>query len=155
MLLLTFGVSGCRYALEVQRVVEVVPRIPLRPIPHAPGYVAGLFNHGGAVVPVLDLGCLLDGAACAARLSTRIIVVNYPLPDRRVVLLGVIAEQVTELREAREDQVRSQPVPPAHAPYLGPILQFGEEMIQLIVIEQLMPDTLRDALYGGMLGLPS
>ncbi len=155
MLLLTFGVAGCRYAVDVRRVVEVVPRIPLRPIPHAPAFVAGLFNHGGAVVPVIDLGQLLTEKVCPPRLSTRVIVVDYPVVGQGTALLGLVAEDVTDLRLIHDEQVSVQPIPPAHAPYLGPILQVGEELIQMIVIERLLADSLRDMLFGGMLGLPS
>lgn len=155
MLLLTFGVAGCRYAVDVQRVVEVVPRIPVRPVPHAPAYVSGLFNHGGAVVPVLDLGRLLHESPCSSRLSTRIIVVEYPLPQHQKAALGLVAEHVTELRLVRDDQAVTTMAPPAHAPYLGSIVQMGDELVQMIVVERLLPDALRDALFGGMLGPPS
>jgi chemotaxis-related protein WspB len=135
--------------------VEVVPRIPLRPIPHAPPFVAGLFNHGGIVVPVIDLGQLLDGRACVARLSTRVILVDYPATGKGAEFLGLVAEDVTDLRVVRDSQVSAQPTPPPTAPYLGPILQVGEELVQIIVIERLLPDDLRETLFGGMLGLPS
>ncbi len=155
MLLLTFGVSGCRYAVDVHRVVEVVPRIPLRPIPHAPAFVTGLFNHGGAVVPVLDLGQLLSDRISPARLSTRVIVVDYPVEGRGTALLGLIAEDVTDLKPIRDEQMSVQSIPPVHAPYLGPILQVGEELVQMIVVERILVDSLRDMLFCGMLGLPS
>ena len=76
MLLLTFRAAESLYAVDVARVVEVVPRIDLRRLPHAPAFLAGVFDYRGVVVPVVDLGILLGSDACADRLSTRIILVD-------------------------------------------------------------------------------
>src|SRR5271170_2284779 len=76
MLLLTFTAGANRYAVDVARVVELIPRVELRPVPHAPAFLAGLLGYRGKVVPVVDLGVLLDAPPCPDRLSTRIILVN-------------------------------------------------------------------------------
>ena len=64
------------HAIDVARVVEVVPRINLRRLPHAPCFLAGVFDYRGKVVPVVDLGVLLGSESCRDQLSTRIILVN-------------------------------------------------------------------------------
>jgi chemotaxis-related protein WspB len=138
MLVLTLGVGESRYALDVRRVVEVLPRIPLRPVPHADAHLAGLFNHGGAVVPVVDLGLLLGGEACALRLSTRIILVEYPGRDGRAVRLGLIAERVTELRESPE--VADAGGGAARAPYLGPMVILSDGLFQMLRVERILPE---------------
>ena len=73
MLALAFHVGKDRFALRCADVVEVVPRVALRALPHAPAYIPGMFTYRGAVVPVIDLGLLMWGQPCADRLSTRII----------------------------------------------------------------------------------
>ena len=76
MLLLTLAAGANRYAIDVARVVEVIPKVELRAVPHAPVFVAGLLDYRGKVVPVLDLCLLLGIAASQDRLSTRIILVD-------------------------------------------------------------------------------
>ena len=67
MLLLVFRVAGDPYAIEATRVVEVVPRVELRALPHArPEALAGLFRYRGQMVPVIDLGVLLGSRAKSA-----------------------------------------------------------------------------------------
>lgn len=61
MLLLVFQVAGESYAVEANRVIEVVPRVDLRRLPHAPAALAGLLRYRGQVVPVIDLGVFLAG----------------------------------------------------------------------------------------------
>ena len=70
MLVLTFRVAEVPYAVAVRRVVEVVPRVGLAGVPHAPGYLAGLLRCRGGAVPVVDLGLLMGGPACGTG-STR------------------------------------------------------------------------------------
>ena len=76
MLLLTFRAAENLYAIDVTRVVEVVPRVNLRRLPHAPHFLAGVFDYRGTVVPVIDLGVLLGSESCRDRLSTRTILVD-------------------------------------------------------------------------------
>jgi chemotaxis-related protein WspB len=78
MLYLLFQVGSDQYALEAVRVVEVVPLLGLTKIPRAPKGVAGLFNYRGRPVPAVDLCELALNKPAEERLSTRIIIVNYP-----------------------------------------------------------------------------
>lgn len=147
MLMLTFDVNGCRYAVDVARVVEVVPRIALRPIPHAPPFLAGLFDLGGRMVPVVDLGVRLGGEPCRPRLSTRIVVAE----DAAGRLLGLIGERVTELRAGPEGLRDDRAAALDGAPYLGPIVPLGGDLVQAIRVDGLLPGDLRETLYGAML----
>ena len=47
MLVLTFEVDGNPFAIPVAKVVEVVPRVALRPVPHAPDCFLGCFATAG------------------------------------------------------------------------------------------------------------
>jgi chemotaxis-related protein WspB len=136
MLLLTFMVHGEPYALDVAGVIELVPRVELRAIPHAPAYLAGLLGYRGEVVPVIDLGLLLGTSPGADRLSTRIILVKST-PDGQnregdARLLGLIAERVIDLVEVAPEQVTPTPVHLARAPYLGAIARTDRGFVPLI-----------------------
>jgi chemotaxis-related protein WspB len=139
MLVLTLAIGRGRYAIDVRRVIEVVPRIPLRPVPHAEAHIAGLFNHGGAVVPVVDLGVLMAVGPCPPRLSTRIILVEYPAPDRTPVRVGLIAERTTELLEAPSPTEHGPIGAEARVPYLGPLIVMGDEMVQMLWVDRILP----------------
>jgi chemotaxis-related protein WspB len=153
MLCLLFQVAGCKYAVEVARVTQVVPRIALRMLPQAPPYIAGLFDHGGQVVPVIDLGVLFGGLPCEERLSTRMILVDVPGAGgdgaRR---LGLIAEHVTEIRptpmesldEAADESDGSRPV-------LGRVVRLNGELVQMVRVRNLLADDVRDRLFGTVL----
>ncbi len=63
MLVLTFRVDQIVYAVPVSQVIEVVPRVALRQVPHAPGCFLGLLHYRGGAVPVVDLGLLMGSVA--------------------------------------------------------------------------------------------
>ena len=147
MLLLMFRVAGDLYAVAAERVVEVVPRIELRPIPHAPESLAGLFNYRGKAIPVIDLGLLLSTAACIDRLDTRVILVEEP-GEARGRLVGVVAENVSDVATVRDDDVVLPAMNMAEAPYLGPVVRTDRGLIQVISVEKVLPEALREAIFG-------
>lgn len=136
MLALTFSVGESRYAVDVRRVVEVVPRIDLQPVPSASGCIAGMFDHAGTVVPVVDLGCLLGKEPCPRRLSTRIVLVESPQAGS-TGLIGLVAEHVTELRELPDDDGSPAPVATSAGAALGPIVSRDDGLIQILRVDAL------------------
>src|SRR5689334_12208229 len=96
MLFLLFQFGKDCYALEARQVAQVVPLVHLKQFPRAPQGVAGAFNYRGDLVPVLDLKQMALGQPSALCLSTRIILVNCPMPGGESRLIGLIAERATE-----------------------------------------------------------
>lgn len=138
MLMLLFYIGDDRYALECRQVVEVVPRVALKKVHHAPDYIAGLFNYRNLIVPVMDLCHLIRGVPCRPNLSTRIILVNYPDRDQTIQVLGLMAERVTETLNKPETEFVPGITVDA-APYLGKLIKDEQGMIQCIRLEYLLP----------------
>ena len=131
MLVLTFQVDGIPYAVPVSQVIEVIPRVELRPVPHAPRSLLGLLHYRGGAVPVVDLGLLLGATPCVERLDTRILLVRAVLGgggDR----LGLVAERVNELVEVDADRPAMASFEMLHAPYLGRVFETTAGLLQLI-----------------------
>jgi chemotaxis-related protein WspB len=150
VLYLLFQLGKDRYALEASRVVEVIPLLTLRQIPKAPRGIAGVFSYHGHPVPALDLCDLTLGQPASERLSTRVIIVNYPNESGTTHLLGLIAERATDVmrREAR-DFIDSG-VRVAEAPYLGPVLMDGQRSIQLVLEQRLLSEPVRKLLFSNL-----
>ena len=51
MLLLTFNAGANRYAIDSSRVVELIPKVDIRSIPHAPPYLVGLLATAARSFP--------------------------------------------------------------------------------------------------------
>lgn len=147
MLMLQFQAGGERYSLDIAKVIEVAPLILLRKVPHAAPEVSGIFNYRGALVPVIDLTCLLTGEPSQQRMSTRIILVPYEGDDGRSHVLGMLAESVTEMVRCQPSDLHAPVVAVSDAPYLGDILFDKRGSIQVIEIEKLLTKELLFSLF--------
>jgi len=150
MQLLTFTVGPELYAVASRTVVEVLPLVPARPIPHMPPFVRGVFSYRGRLVPLVDLGLLLLGRPLHERLSTRVIVVGRPAdPSNHAAaapLLGVVAENVVSFCTADATTPSLPAWHVADAPYLDRVLRIDGRTVQLIATEHLLPAALAAAL---------
>lgn len=145
MLYLLFQLGKDRYALEANRVVEVVPLLPLKKIPGAPRGIAGLFVYRGQPVPALDLCMLTLDRPARDLLSTRIIIVRSGQTSQQQPL-GLIAECATEtLRRDRTDFVHAGMNLPS-TPFQGSVLIENGRVIQLLDADRLVSDAVRERL---------
>ena len=139
MQLLTFSVAGQAYAIESRQVIEVLPAVAARSVPHTPDFIRGVFTYRGRLVPLLDLGLRLAAATLADRLSTRVIVVDLPGRPAGSNLLGLVAENVISICSSADAEAWLPPLDLRDAPFLGRILRIGGRTIQLIIPDQLLP----------------
>jgi chemotaxis-related protein WspB len=169
MLLLCLQAGPNRYAIVAKRVIELVPSVPLRPLPHAPSFLSGLLGYRGHVVPVIDLGSLFCGVPCRNCLSTRIILVNDAPNDHNqehailsaasekqfqkpsdltpgMNILGLIGEQVSDLTDVEPERFMATPVQLPQLPFLDAIVQTDDGILQLIAVERI-----REAALSGHL----
>jgi chemotaxis-related protein WspB len=153
MQLLTFSIGGHPYAIESRRIVELLPLVAARPLPHMPPCVRGLFTYRGRLLPLVDLGLLLGAGTAPDLLSTRVIVVSLDhdaeagIPVRqRGRQLGLVAEQVISIQSTDGTAAILPHLKLASAPYLGAVYRLGRVTIQVLDIDRLLPDDLRDGL---------
>ena len=147
MLCLIFQTKLGRFAVNVQKIAELTPLVGLSSLPLAPDYVAGLMDYRGQATPVIDLGILLGGKRSLPLLSTRIIIVDYPLGENQSRPLGLMAELATETGEFSEADFASAPLKLASAPYLEAINTGQEAMLTLLDPLRILPEELKDMLF--------
>jgi chemotaxis-related protein WspB len=147
MLFLLFELGKDRYALDVRQIAEVLPLVEVKQVPRAPHAMVGLLNYRGAPVPVIDLTQMTLGRWSARRLSTRIVLVNYPDPTGRTHLLGLIAERATQTARHEQSAFVASGITNGGAPYLGPVVTDARGLLQWIDVQTLLPPSFRDLLF--------
>jgi chemotaxis-related protein WspB len=147
MLFILFQLGRDCYALDASQVVEVLPLVQVKKIPRAPAGVAGVFTYRGAPVPVLDLSELALGRPARERLSTRLLLVNYPDATGAKRLLGLIAEKATETMRREPGDFVASGVKTDGAPYLGPVANDARGLIQWVEVDKLLPAHVREVLF--------
>ena len=142
MLFLMFRIGSESYALDTAQIAEVLPLLEITPVPQAPAGIAGLINYHGGAVPVVDLSELILGKPARAHISTRLILVHYGEH-----LLGLIAEQATELMRRDPASFADSGVASDTAPYLGQVTEDGGRLIRWIEVKKLLPPAVSSVLF--------
>ncbi|MBJ2346266.1 chemotaxis protein CheW [Pseudomonas sp. SAICEU22] len=147
-LFLMFCIGNERYALQATDVVEVLPRLPLKPIARTPSWVAGVFAWRGVVVPVIDLCALTFGQSAEARTSTRLVLVQYrPGAQQTGQVLGLILEQATDTLRCDPADFKPYGLDNRQAPYLGPVREDAQGMMQWVRVNDLLDESVRALLF--------
>ncbi len=149
MLLLLFRAGANLYAMDSHRVVEVVPRVEPRSLPHSPPFFLGLLSYRGGVVPVVDFSVLTGAGPSSEALSSRIIVTEFTGHEGSTNRIGVLAEHVSHVVDAARCPVVAPATNLDEAPYLGEVRQHENGLLQLVLVDKLLPSALQRSLYGG------
>ena len=102
--LVGFVVGDVLYAVDISRVREIVNPLTITALPHMPGDVAGVADHRGEVVPLIDLRVRFDLEHREEQRGTKWILITL---GSRVV--GLVVDAVTEVFGARNDDIRPTP----------------------------------------------
>lgn len=132
---LTFTLAGEEYGIDILAVREIRAWSKVTRIPQTPGYVLGVLNLRGAIVPVVDLRLRFGLPREGYDGSTVTVVVA--VGER---LYGIVADAVADVFDAPEGKIK--PVPELGAVvdtrFLKGLVGDGERMILLLDVERLM-----------------
>jgi chemotaxis-related protein WspB len=148
MLFLLFELGRDRYALDVERIVEVLPLVTIKRLPHFPPGVAGIFVYRGTAVPAIDLSELALDRPALSLVSTRIVLATYSGERGGTHVLGLIAERATDTLRCDPGDFATFGMSSGSAPYLGPVTWDSRGLIQRIEIDRLLTETVRALLFA-------
>ncbi|MCG7399806.1 MULTISPECIES: chemotaxis protein CheW [Caballeronia] len=153
MLFVQFTLDADRYLLDSAQVERMLPLAPLKTLPGAPAWVAGVLDCEGANVPVIDLAALALARASHERVSTRLALVAYPrCGDDGAIKhhrLGLLLEQATRTVTFDAASFTDAGIGTPHARYLGPLARDERGLLQWVRIEHLLPDDVQTLLFAG------
>mgnify|MGYP001760238733 FL=1 len=106
------------------------------------------------LVPVIDLSALTFGTSAQARTSTRLVLVNYqPQPWSEARWLGLILEQATDTLRCDPAEFQPYGLDNQQAPYLGPVREDAQGLMQWIGVADLLTAPVRALLFCAELSL--
>ena len=146
MLLLTMNIGAERYALDAKYIIEVIPLIKIEHVPRVDACISGIFNYRGAPVPVIDLCMFFENRQCSTHLSSRIILTQIKTPDGNDKVIGLIAESMTEVIKCDARDFSSNGIKSDKAAFLQYVYQYGDEILQIIDIMKVIPDSISQQL---------
>jgi len=105
---LTFFVSYEEYAINIQRVKEIIEYTTVTKVPKVPEWIRGVINLRGNVVPVVDLTVRFGLEASPVTKTTCIVIVEVEQDNERAVM-GVIADAVNRVIDLAPKDIEEPP----------------------------------------------
>lgn len=105
---LTFSLAGEMYAVAILNVKEIIEYGTLTEIPMVPGFIRGVINLRGAVVPVIDLAARFGGKQTEISRRTCIVIVELAENDARQDV-GIVVDAVSEVLEIPPAEIEPPP----------------------------------------------
>jgi purine-binding chemotaxis protein CheW len=105
---LTFTLGGEVFAMDIRTVREIIQYGPMTTVPLMPGFVRGVINLRGAVVPVIDLQARFGRPSAAVGKKTCIVIFDAVRDGERVEL-GLLVDAVSEVIEIPAEQIEPPP----------------------------------------------
>ena len=93
------------YAVEIDKVVEIIEMQKITRVPETPSYIAGITNLRGHILPVIDIRERFKKEKSAQENERPcIIIVNF-----EDLMLGLLVDNVVDLVEIQEDKITPPP----------------------------------------------
>jgi purine-binding chemotaxis protein CheW len=105
---LTFMLAGEEYGVDILRVQEIKGWDRVTRVPHTPGYLLGVINLRGAVVPILDLRRRFGLDTIAFGPTTVVIVVRVG-GARGERTVGMVVDAVSEVYNVDAGEAKPPP----------------------------------------------
>ena len=101
---LTFVLGREEYGIEILKVREIIGLMDITTVPQTPGYMKGVINLRGKVIPVIDLRLKFSMQEEEHTQETCVIVVEVSSTS-----IGIIVDSVSEVLEIKSGEIEDAP----------------------------------------------
>jgi len=132
---LTFTVGSEDYGIEIAHVTEIIGTQKITDVPDMPGYIKGVINLRGKVIPVMDVRLRFRMPEREHDDRTCIVVVNvHGTP------VGLVVDTVREVADIPENQIELPPEVSQSSSqhYIRGLGKIGDEVKILLDVERLV-----------------
>ncbi|MCK4389398.1 MAG: chemotaxis protein CheW [Desulfobacterales bacterium] len=105
---LTFALANEEYGIGILKVKEIIGMMSITSVPQTPGFVRGVINLRGKVIPVVDLRLKFGMEEMEYTERTCIIVVEIA-GEAGFVLIGIVVDAVSEVLNIKGDDIEDTP----------------------------------------------
>ena len=106
---LTFLLSGEMFAIAILNIKEIIEYGSLTEVPMMPGFIRGVINLRGSVVPVVDLSARFGRNKTEVSRRTCIVIIEVQGSDESKQDIGVMVDSVSEVLEIPRSEIEPPP----------------------------------------------
>lgn len=108
-LYLTFTLGSEIFAIEIQRIREIIEYVQPTTVPMMPPSLRGVINVRGGVVPVIDLAVRFNWTPTGIGRRTSIVIVEIQHNSEKHVV-GLVVDRVNAVTEIKDEDIEAAPV---------------------------------------------
>ncbi len=139
---LIFSMGNELYGMEIRYITEIIGIQPITVVPEMPGYVKGITNLRGKIIPVMDARLRFKKEVRDYDDRTCIIVI-----DTNDVSIGLIVDSVSEVITMRDEDIAPPPeITKGGHQYIKGIGKAGDTVKLLLDCQKLLTDEALDTL---------
>lgn len=105
---LTFMLASEEYGIGILQIKEIIGMMPITSVPQTPGFIKGVINLRGKVIPVMDLRLRFGMPAMNYTERTCIIVVEID-GEAGTVQIGIAVDAVSEVLNIKAEDIEASP----------------------------------------------
>jgi purine-binding chemotaxis protein CheW len=105
---LTFVLGREVFAINILNIKEIIEYGNLTEVPKMPGFIRGVINLRGAVVPVIDMAARFDKPSADITRKTCIVIIEVAHEDAQQVV-GVMVDAVNEVLDIEANEIEPAP----------------------------------------------
>jgi purine-binding chemotaxis protein CheW len=140
--LIAFRMGAQEFCVDIMSVREIRGWTKATPLPHSPGFVRGVVNLRGTVLPIVDLAARLGFPP--AEPTARHVIIVAQIGAQTV---GLLVDAVSDILTVTEDVIQATPEVASEMTktFVRGVLAVDERMISLIALDHVPPADERDA----------
>ena len=136
---LTFFLADEEYAVNIQKVKEIIEYSSVTKVPKMPRWIRGVINLRGNVVPVVDLAVRFGLDERPTTKTTCIVIVEVQ-QDTENTIIGVIADAVNQVIELNAQDIEEPPAfgTRVRLEYLAGMGKLGKKFALILNIDRVL-----------------
>jgi len=135
--LVSFHVGSEEFGLDILRVQEIIRVQQLTRVPNSPGFVEGVINLRGKVIPVISLRKIFGLDDAEHDKQTRIVVIEVS-----GTIVGFLVDSVSEVLRVPADTVEPPPrLGKVKREYVSGVGKLENRLLILLDVDRLMTDS--------------
>lgn len=135
--LMAFMAGGQEFCIDIMAIREIRGWTAATPLPKTPGYMMGVINLRGTILPILDLSARLGLGACEP--SGRNVIMVVQIGSRAV---GLLVDAVSEIIMVKAGDIQPAPsvaMDEMKALIIG-IIPVGDRLLSLLDVNLVLPE---------------
>lgn len=133
----TFTLNEEMYAFDALRVQEIIELTTVTKVPHLPGYLKGVINLRGTIIPVVDLKQKFGMASGEYKKHTCIIVTEF---SRGV--MGLIVDTVSDILNIQSQSISNTPDfgTSINTEFIAGMSKCGDSLLLLLDVDRVLTE---------------